>query len=125
MTRDVTVQVGGSAMAITVAEPAGAGPHPGMVVIHHREGIDEFTRAVCERLAKNGFTAAAPNLFHHRPAGEDTRESRRSLNDGQVVADIDATIAWLQGQKSVRGDRIGIIGHCMGGRMSYLGAASN
>jgi carboxymethylenebutenolidase len=125
MTRDVKVQVGGSAMSITVAEPAGAGPHPGIVVIHHREGVDEFTRAVAERLAKNGFTAAAPNLFHRRPATEDTREARRSLTDGDVVADIGATVAWLQGEKSVRGDKLSIIGHCMGGRMSYLGAASN
>jgi carboxymethylenebutenolidase len=112
-------------MSLFVTEPEGAGPHPGIVVIHHRDGVDEFTLAVCERLAKNGLAAAAPNLFHRRPAGEDTRESRKSLTDGEVVADIGAAVTWLQGQKSIRGDRLGIIGHCMGGRMSYLGAASN
>ena len=125
MTREIKVEVGGSSMPVFIAEPAGAGPHAAVVLIHHRDGVDEFTRATCERLAKNGFVAAAPNLFHRRPAGEDTRDSRKKLTDGEVVADINATVTALQAQKSVRGDKLGIMGHCMGGRMAYLGAASN
>ncbi|MGH7090255.1 MAG: dienelactone hydrolase family protein, partial [Stellaceae bacterium] len=125
MTHEITVEVGGSRMGILVAEPQGIGPHPAVVLIHHRDGIDEFTRAAAERLAKNGFLTAAPNLFHRRPPGEDTRISRQNLTDGEVVADIDAAVTALQGMKTVRGDAIGIMGHCMGGRMAYLGAASN
>lgn len=125
MTQELAVEVGGSRMGILVAEPQGSGPHPAVVVTHHREGVDEFTRAVCERLAKNGFVAAAPNLFHRAPAGEDTRTSRQKLTDVEVVADIDAAVKAAQGLKSVRPNAIGIMGHCMGGRMAYLGAASN
>lgn len=125
MSREITVEVAGSRMPIFVAEPEGAGPSPAVIVIHHRDGVDEFTRAVCERLAKNGFVAAAPSLFHRRPPGEDTRASRQKLTDGEVVADIDAAVKAAQGLKSVRPAAIGIMGHCMGGRMAYLGAASN
>jgi carboxymethylenebutenolidase len=125
MSREITVGVGQGRMSIFIAEPAGAGPHPAVVVIHHRDGVDEFTKATCERLAKNGFAGVAPNLYHRRPAGEDFRASRQSLTDGEVVADIDATVTAIQADKAIRGDRLAIIGHCMGGRMSYLGAASN
>jgi carboxymethylenebutenolidase len=125
MSREITVQVGASPMSIFIAEPQGAGPHPAVVVIHHRDGVDEFTRVFCERLAKNGFAGVAPNLYHRRPADEDSRASRQALTDGEVVADINATVTALQAQKSVRGDRLAILGHCMGGRMAYLGAASN
>jgi carboxymethylenebutenolidase len=125
MTQQIETEVGGSRMSLFVAEPQGAGPHPAVILIHHREGVDEFTRATCERLAKNGFVAAAPNLFHRRPAGEDTRASRQNLTDSEVVADIGAAVTAVQGLKTVKPDRLAIMGHCMGGRMAYLGAASN
>ncbi len=125
MTREITVEVGKSRMPIFIAEPEGAGPHPAVVVIHHRDGVDEFTRAFCERLAKNGFAGVAPSLYHRRPAGEDGQTSRKALTDAEVVADIAATVTALQAQASVRGDRLAIVGHCMGGRMAYLGAAAN
>ncbi|HUK57838.1 MAG TPA: dienelactone hydrolase family protein [Stellaceae bacterium] len=125
MARELTVKVGDGTMGIFTVEPEGAGPHPAVVLIHHRDGVDEFTKATCERLAKSGFFAAAPNLYHRRPAGEDGAESRKSLNDGEVLADIDACVKELQAQSAVKGDRIAIMGHCMGGRMAYLGATSN
>jgi carboxymethylenebutenolidase len=125
MTREIVTEIGGNRMAIHLDAPQGGGPRPAIVVIHHRDGVDEFTRAVCKRLAENGFVAAAPNLYHRRPKDEDSKLSRQKLTDGEVCADIDATVAALQQDKAVRGDRLGIIGHCMGGRMSYLGAATN
>jgi carboxymethylenebutenolidase len=125
MAREITVKVGDGTMGIFTAEPQGTGPHPAVVLIHHRDGVDEFTRVTCERLAKEGFFAAAPNLYHRRPADEDSAVSRQKLTDGEVVADIDACVKQLQALPAVKGDRIAIMGHCMGGRMAYLGAASN
>ena len=80
MTREITVEVAGKTMNVFTAEAEGAGPHPAVVLIHHRDGVDEFTRAACERLAKNGFFAAAPNLYHRRPADEDGAVSRQKLD---------------------------------------------
>lgn len=125
MARIETITVDGSPMKICIDEPAGAGPHPAMVVTHHRGALDEFTYKFVEDLAANGIAAAAPHLFHRRPDGEDTGESMKNLNDAEIVADIDATFALLAGLDSVRADAIGIVGHCMGGRCSFLGAASN
>ena len=111
-------------MDVHVSEPAGAGPHPAMIVTHHRPGVDSFTRTVTARLAQNGYVAAAPNFFHRRPKGEDTTESAKHQKDAELVADIGAALEALRKMPNVRADRIGIMGHCMGGRMAVLGAAS-
>src|SRR5262249_25712237 len=47
----------------------------------------------------------------------------QTLKDPEVVADVKSAIAWLEKQPSVRADRIGITGFCMGGRVSYLVAS--
>lgn len=124
MSSEITVQSGGSPMAIFVAVPEGAGPYPAIVVAHHRDGVDDFTRTTCERLAKNGFVAAAPNLYHRRADDEDRLELRKYLEDGHTITDVNATVDHLLAMTAVRRDAIGIIGHCMGGRTSFLCAAS-
>ncbi len=124
MARTETLTVSGGAMAVYVDEPAGAGPHPAMVVAHHRGAIDAFTRKFVEDLAAAGYAAAAPALFHRRPAGEDGMDSIKAFDDREIVADLTATVAYLGDLSSVRADDIGIVGHCMGGRVSFLGAAS-
>lgn len=125
MARSERLTVGGSEMELYVDEPAGAGPHSAVLVAHHRGALDAFTRKFVEDLARNGYVAAAPLFYHRRPAGEDSMTSLRSLDDGEIVADIAATVDYLRSLDSVRGDAIGIAGHCMGGRLAYLGAAAN
>ncbi len=44
------------------------------------------------------------------------------LVDEKIIADIGSVLSYLQGHASVRGDRIGITGFCMGGRISFLSA---
>ncbi len=124
MARTESLTVAGGAMEVYVDEPTGAGPHPAMVVAHHRGALDAFTRKYVEDLAAAGYAAAAPALFHRRPAGEDGMESISNLDDGEIVADLTATVAYLGDLSSVRSDAVGIVGHCMGGRVSFLGAAS-
>ena len=119
-----TLTVAGEAMEVYVDKPAGAGPHPAMVVAHHRGALDAFTKYFVEDLAAAGYAAAAPALYHRRPAGEDSMESLKNLDDAEIIADLTATIAYLGELASVRSDKIGIVGHCMGGRVSFLGAAS-
>lgn len=119
-----TLTVDGSTMNIFIDEPAGPGPHPTVVVAHHRAGNDAATTKFVQDLAGQGYVAATPHLHHRRPEGEDTRESIKNLDDNQIVADLNATVALLQGMDTVDNDRMAIAGHCMGGRVSFLGAAS-
>ena len=117
--------VGGSAMEVYVDAPAAPGPHPGVVVTHHRGALDDFTRKFVEGLAEEGYIAAAPLFYHRRPAGEDTSQSMGALNDAELIADIAATADYVQGRADHRAGALGIAGHCMGGRSAFLGASTN
>ncbi len=125
LTSDVTLTVGASPMVVSFASPDGAGPRPGVLVAHHRGGVDDFTRYVLIRLSEIGLVAAAPNFYHRRPKDEDPVASLKHLKDGELVADINAAVMHLLAMPSVRKDRIGTVGHCLGGRTSYLGLVYN
>ncbi|MEC7489355.1 MAG: dienelactone hydrolase family protein [Pseudomonadota bacterium] len=110
-------------MEVFLDMPSGAGPFPAIVVAHHRAGIDAATTKFVQDLAANGYVAVAPDLHHRRPEGEDTRVSLQNLNDVQIVGDINNVVSFLQKEDLVDNERLGIAGHCMGGRVSFLGAA--
>lgn len=124
MATDVTLTLDGSDMRVFVDVPAGPGPHPALVVAHHRGNMDSFTTKFVQDLASEGFAAAAPFLFHRRPEGEDSMVSIKNLDDAEIVADLSATLEHLQSLDAVDANRVGIVGHCMGGRVSFLGASS-
>ena len=69
----------------------------------------------------------APDLYHRDgPDCKDDGPTRRArLLDVTVIKDVNATVDFLRGHRSVDAERLGIIGFCMGGRVSYLMAAAN
>ena len=119
-----SLTIDGSTMSVFIDEPATPGPHPTIVVAHHRAGNDSATTKFVQDLAGHGYVAATPHLHHRRPEDEDTRESIKQLDDVQIIADLNATVGLLQGMDSVDNDRMAVAGHCMGGRVSFLGATS-
>ena len=114
-------------MRMHVSVPALSTPVPGMVVIQHQGGVDEFVQNMTQRLADAGYVAAAPDLYHRDgPACKDDFVTRRSrLGDRRIISDVNACVGFLQQHEGVNRDRIGIIGFCMGGRVVYLMAAAN
>lgn len=114
--------VNGSPMKVLIAKPAGSGPWPAVLIMHHKGGIDEFPRDRAERLAQAGYLAAVPELYHRVP-GKTVDEQLASLNDSEIIADIAATIDHVTAKESARSDRLAILGHCMGGRLAFLGAS--
>ena len=116
-----------SAMRMHLSVAEGPGPFPGIVVIQHQWGVDEFMQSITERLAQAGYVAAAPDLYHRDgPDCTDDVIARRSrLSDRKVIDDVNATVRFLQSQPAVDENRLGIIGFCMGGRIAYLAAAAS
>ncbi len=104
---------------------AGAGPFPGIVVIQHGPGVDSFIRAIVDRLAQERYAAVAPDLYHRFPADMEAARKRQQLRDVELIADVNATVAFLRRHPAVDGGRLGITGFCMGGRVVYLMAAVN
>ena len=123
-----TVSVGAAEMSAYVNVPEGEGPFPAMVVIHHAPGVDMFIRDVVDNLAREGYVAAAPDLFHRitdEMVEQTGRSKRDQLSDPDIVADVDATVDFLRSHASVDRERLGITGFCMGGRVVWLAACAN
>lgn len=116
-----------SIMRMHVTTPARPEAVPGIVVIQHQGGVDEFVQNMTRRLADSGYVAAAPDLYHRDgPECKDDFVTRRSrLGDRRIINDVNACVDYLQRCDGVDGKRIGIIGFCMGGRVVYLMAAAN
>jgi carboxymethylenebutenolidase len=68
---------GGVAMQTWVGIPEGQGPFPGVVVAQHAGGVDEFMRAMVDRLVEQGYIAVAPTLFHRQDGA--TQESLEAI----------------------------------------------
>lgn len=113
-------------MRVYIGIPEGSGPYPGVVVIQHASGVDGFTQDVVHRLFREGYIAAAPELYHRQPAQLPAPVTRRSLlRDTEVIEDVNAALAHLRRLPAVSVNPVGIVGFCMGGRVAYLMAAVN
>ncbi|HEY5645198.1 MAG TPA: dienelactone hydrolase family protein, partial [Pseudomonadales bacterium] len=84
---------------------------------------DTFTLAAAERFAAAGFLVAAPFIFHWWPKAAEMADKARASRDDWTVADLRATWALLAARSDVDMARVGIVGHCWGGRVAWLGAA--
>ncbi len=122
-----TITVNGSPMEVFLFTPEGSGPFPGILLAMHIPGHtgiehDRFTLKTAERFAENGFVTAVPFIFHWWPKTDEMGVKREGFRDDQVVADLQAAYELMQGRDDVDADRIGIVGHCWGGRVAWLGA---
>ncbi|MFA5882461.1 MAG: dienelactone hydrolase family protein [Acidimicrobiia bacterium] len=103
--------------------PATARPGAGVVVIQEGNGISPQLLRVCERLAREGYLVAAPDLFHQLGGPDPARagEQYPALRSEDALTDIAEVVAQL---RDLGAERIGVTGFCMGGRLTYETATS-
>jgi carboxymethylenebutenolidase len=127
---EVKVPTGDGQMPAYRAMPATDGPFPVILVVQEIFGVHEHIKDVCRRFAKLGYCAIAPELYARQGDVSQMTEINDIITkvvskvpDAQVMADLDATVAWAE--KSSKGDvkRLGITGFCWGGRVVWLYAA--
>jgi carboxymethylenebutenolidase len=122
MAETTAIPVQGSTMDIYMDGPARGTPGPAIVLLYHREGVDDFTKLVVRTLAAKGYRVAVPDVSHRVARDIPMKDRKAFLKDDEVVADIGATVQWLRARPDVDEKHIVIMGHCMGGRMALLGA---
>src|SRR5439155_21326092 len=114
------------------AMPDRGGPFPVVLVVQEIFGVHEHIKDVCRRFAKLGYLAIAPELYARQGDVSKIKEIPEIFSkvvskvpDDQVMADLDAAVAWTA--KSGKGDtaKLGITGFCWGGRIVWLYAAHN
>jgi len=128
----VTVPVNGANMPAFLARPSSGGPYPGVVVWMEIFGVNSHIRDVTERVAREGYVAVAPTFFHRTAPDLDEGYDDKGRNAGiaqmqklhadQMIADARAAVAYLRGRPDTT-DKIGVMGFCIGGHMTYLTAA--
>lgn len=118
------LRVQNSPMEVCLGAPKREAPGPAIVLMYHRGGIDGFTRLVVDRLVAGGYVVAVPDVYHRAPSGMPMAERKDLLEDSEIVADVEATIGALRERADVDPDKLVVMGHCMGGRMALLIAAS-
>ncbi len=120
---------GGAQLEAYSATPLDRTPRGGVVVIHHMPGYDKGTKEMVRRFAAEGFNAVCPNLYTREAPGaapDDAAATARSLGgvpDERLVGDVAGAAAYLRGLENANG-RVGVIGHCSGGRQAFLSGCS-
>ncbi len=125
-TQDITFSVNGDTATGYLARPDGDGPFPGVIVIQEWWGLDAHIRSLAERFAGEGFVALAPDLYHGQVASEpdDARKLVMAMNGDMAVAEIRAAMTHLTNMEGVQPKSVGVIGFCMGGRLTLAVAST-
>ncbi|MBI1294486.1 prolyl oligopeptidase family serine peptidase [bacterium] len=110
-----------------LARPLGKGPFPGVVLIHHMPGWDEWYREATRKFAHHGYVAISPNLYFRAGHGtpEDVTAAVRAeggVPDQQAVGDIAGAMRYLRSLPYLNG-KVGVFGTCSGGRHAVLAAS--
>jgi carboxymethylenebutenolidase len=129
---EVKVPSGGVEVPAYRAAPEGTGPFPTVLVVHEIFGVHEHIKDVCRRWAKLGYYAIAPDLFARQGDASAEKDMQKLMSgivgktpDAEVIADLDATLAFAELEKTADVSRAAVTGFCWGGREVWLYAAHN
>lgn len=121
---------GGGTMTACQARPSAVEPIGAVIVGMELFGLSAHVREVCERLARHGYLAIAPNLYHRQFSKLDLAEDDhgrargfallRDVTRSRALADIAATMDQLR-ESQLR--IAGMVGLSIGGHVAYLAAA--
>ncbi|MBI2358590.1 MAG: dienelactone hydrolase family protein [Deltaproteobacteria bacterium] len=127
-----TVQVSGDEgkkMDLFIAAPRGDGKRPALITIMEVFGVNDHMKDVTARFAREGYVGVCPDLYYRlekRVAPNSDLQGafamRATLYETKIVEDLNRAIALIKGRADVNPNKIGIIGYCFGGRVSWLGA---
>lgn len=116
-------------MAAYEATPDGTA-RGAVIVIQEAFGVNDHIEDVTRRFAAAGYHAVAPHLFHRAgggtaPYGDFSKVLPlfEGLTDHGLLADVDAAVSHLHAE-GFGNPRIGIVGFCMGGRVTFLTAVN-
>ena len=110
------------------AKPMGSGPFPGLLLIPHMPGWDEFCRETARRFAEHGYNVLCPNIYEDYGDGSPSEVAKRAVDDGivpdrTVMEDCAGALSFLHSQPDSNG-KAGVIGMCSGGRHTFLAACT-
>ncbi|MEM6109631.1 dienelactone hydrolase family protein [Mycobacterium sp. 050272] len=120
---------------LTPGGPDTQAPHPGVIMYPDAGGVRDTFQRMAAKLAGFGYAVLLPDVYY-RNAGwapfdmasvfGDEQERKRlfsmigSLTPDKITSDGRAFFDYLSDRPEVSGERFGVCGYCMGGRISLL-----
>ncbi len=118
----------GHKLSAYVAEPAGK-PRGALIVIMEIFGVNSHIRSVADDYAKEGYLAIAPAMFDRVQPGLDIgytppdievgRAAMQKMKLDDAMKDVAAALAHVKSA-----GKVGIVGYCWGGTVSWKSASS-
>ena len=110
------------------SRPLSDGPHPGIVLIPHMPGWDEWCRETSRRFTQHGYAVLCPDIYCRVGAGTPPEVAKMSrerggVPDDCVMGDTKGCLDFLKIQPQSNG-KVGVIGMCSGGRHAFLAACT-
>jgi carboxymethylenebutenolidase len=108
-----------------LAQPKTVSRAPGVVVIHENRGLVDHTKDVARRVAKIGYVALAPDLVSGEGGTDKVADPAQvsallgQATPEQLVSMPAAAARYLASVPAVRADRIGAMGFCFGGAVTW------
>ena len=123
---DTHFESSGDDVAAYLAVPH-SGYGPGVIVVQEWWGLLDSIRDVCDRLAREGFVALAPDLYRGERTDDPNAASRLMLDleIPRACGDLRAAVDRLLGHHAVQGAGVGCMGFCMGGQLALAAACAD
>ncbi|MGH3991855.1 MAG: dienelactone hydrolase family protein [Pseudonocardiaceae bacterium] len=123
---DVEFQANGGTAPGYLAVPE-SGNGPGVVVLQEWWGVDEHIRDVCDRFAKEGFFALAPDLYRGETTDQpdEAQQKMMALSMDEAEKDMRGAVDFLAEHEGVEGPGVGAVGFCLGGGLAVWTATLN
>jgi carboxymethylenebutenolidase len=121
----------GATLSGYLSRPREAGPYPAVLVIHENRGLLPHFPDVTRRLALEGYTALTLDLLSRQggigsfASSDQARDALYQIPKDRLVYDLNAGVRYLQSLPYVRPERVGVIGFCFGGGLTWLLAVRN
>jgi carboxymethylenebutenolidase len=121
---DVQFQGEGATLLGYLARPAGGDKVPVVLVCHENRGLTDHIKDVTRRFARVGYVALAVDLLSRQGgtaanAATSVPGLLSNMPQDQFVADFTSGWHYLQSQSYVQADRVGMVGFCFGGGVTW------
>ena len=121
--REIQIESEDGAFGGYLSLPA-SGHGPGLIVLQEWWGLVPQIRSVCDRLARSGYVALAPDLYRGESTTDPDAAGRlmMELEIERAGRDLGAVVEALLRRPETEGRRIGCVGFCMGGQLALSAA---
>lgn len=124
----LTIETQSGLMDVYVASPETENKVPVVLVFQEAFGVNSNIRNICDRLAKEGFLAAAPELFHRAGRRIEIPYTERQkfmpllaqMTNEDILQDAADTLRFLKDLPNADLSKVSTIGFCVGGFASAL-----